>query len=159
NKPIQRPMLLTAADRHDRRGGPVAAIRATGALAALILSLSVVLAPAAQDTNLVVIEGVVKRGDEFARDFGSGFTFRLHGRDVWAIAITHATSPDRDMIYPVNPPYRFSNRLYIGPGYGDSARDSVQNTPRELSFLYRPGDVALAWNDLDRILWPYGYAQ
>jgi hypothetical protein len=57
-----------------------------------------------ESTTQVVIEGSVKRGEEFSQDFGPGFTFRLKGKDVWAIVITHATSPDKDLIYPVNPP-------------------------------------------------------
>ena len=109
--------------------------------------------------NDVVIEGTVKRGDEFARDVGSGFTFRLTGRDVWTIRITHSASGDKDLVYPVNPPYRFSNRLHVGPGYGESARDSVSATPRELAFICRPDDVERAWRDLDRVLWPYTHAE
>jgi hypothetical protein len=71
--------------------------------------------------------------------------------------VTHAASHDQDLIYPVNPPYRFSNRRSVGAGYGESARDSAKNTPRDLAFLYRPDDFEKAWNDLDRVLWPYSY--
>jgi hypothetical protein len=126
--------------------------------AVVICSLALASAVAAQGANRVVIEGTVKRGDEFAQDFGQGFTFRLRGKGVWEIVITHAASPDNDLIYPVNPPYRFSNRQYVGPGYGQSARDSVRSTPRELAFLYHPDDIGKAWDDLDRVLWPYAYA-
>ena len=125
---------------------------------AVLCALALTNAVTAEGTNRVVIEGTVERGHEFAQDFGSGFTFRLRGRDVWAIEITHAASPDKDLIYPVNPPYRFSNRQYVGPGYGESARDSVRNTPRELVFIYRADDIGRAWDDLDRVLWPYTYA-
>ena len=134
-------------------------IGAGAVLGAVIWSLVFAGVSAAQDANRVVIEGTVKRGDEFTQDFGPGFTFRLRGRDVWAIVVTHAALRDRDLVYPVNPPYRFSNRLYIGPGYGESARESARNTPRELAFLYRPDDFAAAWDDLDRVLWPYGHAE
>jgi hypothetical protein len=127
--------------------------------AAAVCALALTSAVTAESTNRVVIEGTVKQGDEFAQDFGSGFTFRLRGRNVWAIEVTHAASPDNDLIYPVNPPYRFSNRQYVGPGYGDSARDSVGYTPRELAFIYRPDDIGRAWDDLDRVLWPYNYAE
>jgi hypothetical protein len=127
--------------------------------AAVICALALADAVTAQSTNRVVIEGTVKRGDEFAQDFGAGFTFRLRGRDVWAIVITSAGSPDKDLIYPVNPPYRFSNRQYIGPGYGESARESVRQSPRQLAFLYRPDDIKRAWDDLERVLWPYTYAE
>ncbi len=134
-------------------------IRAGAVLGAVIWSLVCAGGSTAQDANQVVIEGTVRRGDEFVQDFGPGFTFRLRGKDVWEILITHAASRDRDLIYPVNPPYRFSNQLFVGPGYGESARDSARNTPRELAFLYRPDDFAVAWNDLDRVLWPYTYAE
>jgi hypothetical protein len=126
---------------------------------ALICTLALTSAATAESMKRVVIEGTVKRGDEFSQDFGSGFTFRLQGKDVWSMVITHAASPDKDLVYPVNPPYRFSNRQYIGPGYGESARESVSNTPRDLAFIYRPGDIGRAWADLDRVLWPYTYAE
>jgi len=143
-----------------RRGRPGAgrSISARLVLAAAI-ALALTGAVTAEGVNRVVIEGTLKRGDEFAQAFGPGFTFRLRGRDVWAIVITHAASPDRDLVYPVNPPYRFSNRQYVGPGYGESARDSVGSTPRELAFLYRPGDIGRAWDDLERVLWPYTHAE
>jgi hypothetical protein len=127
-------------------------------LVSTVIAAIPALAVAVESVNRVVIEEMVMRGEEFARDFGAGFTFRLSGKDVWAIVITHTSSPDKDLVYPVNPPYRFSNRLYVGAGYGETARDSVGNTPRELAFMYRPDDVAKAWSDLEKILWPYAHA-
>ena len=134
-------------------------MRAALASAAVICALALAGAGPAAGMNRIVIEGSVSRGGEFAQDLGAGFTFRLRGTDVWAIVITHAASPDRDLVYPVNPPYRFSNRLYVGAGYGQTARDSVSDTPRQLAFLYRAADIGKAWDDLDRILWPYNYAE
>jgi hypothetical protein len=132
-------------------------MRAPLTAAAVICALALTGEGPAVATNRIVIEGTVRRGGEFAQDFGAGFTFRLRGRDVWAIVVTHASSPDKDLVYPVNPPYRFSNRQYVGPGYGQTARDSLGDTPRELAFLYRPADIGKAWGDLDRVLWPYTY--
>ncbi len=126
---------------------------------AIICALALTGTAMAESTTRVVIEGSVKRGEEFSQDFGPGFTFRLKGKDVWAIVITHATSPDKDLIYPVNPPYRFSNRQYLGPGYGESARDSVGNTPRQFAFVCRASDIGRAWADLDRVLWPYNHPE
>jgi len=137
---------------------PRALALGVGLVSSVIASIPAAVCVAAESVNRVVIEGMVKRGEEFARDVGSGFTFRLSGREVWAIVVTHSASGDNDLVYPVNPPYRFSNRLYIGPGYGESARESVGNTPRELAFIYRPGDVGKAWSDLEKILWPYAHA-
>ena len=126
---------------------------------AIICALALTGTAMAESTTRVVIEGSVKRGEEFSQDFGPGFTFRLKGKDVWGIVITHATSPDRDLIYPVNPPYRFTNRQYLGPGYGESARDSVGNTPRQFALVCRPRDIERAWADLDRVLWPYNHPE
>jgi hypothetical protein len=137
---------------------PRALALGVGLVSTVVAAIPALAGDAAERVNRVVIEGMIKRGEEFARDFGSGFTFRLSGKDVWAIGITHAASPDKDLIYPVNPPYRFSNRLYVGPGYGESARDAVGNTPRELAFIYRSDDVGRAWSDLEKILWPYAHA-
>jgi hypothetical protein len=74
--------------------------------AAAVCALALTSGVTAESTNRVVIEGTVTPGDEFAQDFGSGFTFRLRGRNAWAIEVTHAASPDNDLLYPVNPPYR-----------------------------------------------------
>jgi len=133
-----------------------------GAVGRLFLAAGLVLAPhaRAQNTSPVIIEGSATRGVPFARRFDAGFSFRLkeqHG--VWVIEITHAASRDKDLIYPVNPPYRFSNHQRIGPGYGESARDSANITPREFVFLARPGDVRRAWEDLERVLWPYNHSE
>jgi hypothetical protein len=114
----------------------------------------------AQNGNPVVIEGAVTRGVSFARSFGPGFGFRLQEQQgVWVVEITHAASGEKDLIYPVNPPYRFSNHQHIGPGYGESARDSASITPRDFVFLARPDDVGRAWDDVERVLWPYAHGE
>jgi hypothetical protein len=46
---------------------------------AIMCGLTPATVSAAPATNRVVIEGMVKRGKDFAQDFGSGFTFRLKG--------------------------------------------------------------------------------
>ena len=128
----------------------------------LFIGALLAFAPAAeaQTANVVLIEGAVTRGAPFAQSFGQGFTLAVNGQSgVWGIEITHATSPEKDLIYPVNPPYRFSNRQYIGPGYGESARESASNTPRDFVFVARPDDVERAWNDVERLLWPYTHSE
>jgi hypothetical protein len=113
----------------------------------------------ASELNHAVIEATVDHG--FSREFGSGFTFWLKGQDVyaWTIEITHESAPDKDLIYPVDPPYRLSNHRYIGPGYGESTRDSVRNTPRNFAFIYRLDDIGKAWDNLEKILWPYTFTE
>jgi len=136
--------------------------RATRVGVAVPLFIVAALVPnlGAQNGNPVVIEGAVTQGAPFARSFGSGFTFALKEQQgVWAVEITHAASGKMDLIYPVNPPYRFSNHHYIGPGYGESARDSANITPREFAFLAHPDDVGRAWDDVERVLWPYTHSE
>jgi hypothetical protein len=114
----------------------------------------------AQDSSPLIIEGTVTPGVPLAQRFGPGFSFALkeqHGG--WAVEITHAASSEKDLIYPVNPPYRFSNHQRIGPGYGESARDSAHISPREFAFLVRPDDVGRAWDDVERVLWPYTHSE
>lgn len=81
-------------------------ISARAVLGAVIWSLVCAGGATAQDANRVVIEGTVRRGDEFVQDFGPGFTLRLRGKDVWEIMITHAASRDRDLISSRGPSTR-----------------------------------------------------
>src|SRR5262249_61681676 len=79
-----------------------------------------------------------------------------------AVGVTEwppAAHAEKVLFPPVNPPSGSRNRLNVGPGYGESARESISNTPRELGFIYRPDDVATAWSDLEKILWPYTVAE
>src|SRR5262249_52907462 len=117
-----------------------AGARSTRSLVAVLAFLAVGLTLAAnlwsQSGTTVIITGAVTSGVPFVRSFGTGFALRLQGQHgIWVIEITHAGSGEKDLIYPVNPPYRFSNHQYIGPGYGESARESASNTPREFAFL------------------------
>src|SRR5215470_81689 len=144
--------------------GSGAGARSTRSLVAVLAFLAVGLTLAAdlwsQGGTSVVITGAVTSGAPFVGSFGAGFALRLQGQQgIWVIEITHAGSGEKDLIYPVNPPYRFSNHQHIGPGYGESARESASNTPREFAFLARPDDVGRAWEDVERVLWPYTHSE
>jgi|WetSurMetagenome_2_1015567.scaffolds.fasta_scaffold169303_1 hypothetical protein len=70
----------------------------------------------------------------------------------WTFSIYGASGDD--LIAPVNIPLRFNPSQILGPGYGLSARESLQ-TSRELPFLLGNSDyelVAPLWRDA---LWPY----
>jgi hypothetical protein len=105
----------------------------------------------------VSIEFSLKAGEGFQQEIGNlmfdvrpdaapdrpnGWTFSIYGKG------------GDDFIAPVNIPLRFNPSQILGPGYGLSARESLQ-TPRELPFLLSDSDYELVvplWRDA---LWPY----
>jgi hypothetical protein len=84
---VVRLSASVAAVAYHRRmaASPRALAVGVGLVSTVIAAIPALASPAAESVNRAVIEGMVKRGEEFARDFGSGFTFRLSGKDVWAI--------------------------------------------------------------------------
>lgn len=101
-----------------------------------------------------VVTGTLRKGEDFAYALTNELTFSLKGGGPWNLTMYHRAAPDADLIYAVNPPYRFSGHLIIGEGYNATARSSATTTPRKFSFLYRAEDAAKAGLLLDKILWP-----
>jgi hypothetical protein len=144
----------------ETRAGTRSGYSSLATLLLTVLGLTIVPDLQSQTSNSAVIVGAVTRGSAFVQSFGPGFTLRLREQQgTWALDVTHARSGELDLIYPVNPPYRFSNHQFVGPGYGESARDSARATPREFAFLARPDDVSRAWDDIERVLWPYTHSE
>ncbi len=104
--------------------------------------------------NDVVFEGAVKKGSSYQHELWNGLSFVLDDKGPWVIHMFHESLPDKDLVYPVNPPYRSEGHLMIGEGYGKSAKESIQDFPRIFSFLYRDRDISVAWEALNQILWP-----
>jgi hypothetical protein len=113
--------------------------------------------PKAPQCTFVSIAFSLKAGESFQQEIGNlmfdvrpdaapdrpnGWTFSIYGKG------------GDDFIAPVNIPLRFNPSQILGPGYGLSARESLQ-TPRELPFLLSDSDYELVvplWRDA---LWPY----
>jgi hypothetical protein len=75
----------------------------------------------------------------------------LHG---WQVSLAPSREPDRDYIYPVNPPLRFNGLQTLGPSYGDDTKTSLAH-PHEMFFLLDRADYDRLWPLLTNALWPY----
>jgi hypothetical protein len=64
----------------------------------------------------------------------------------WQIAVGPKDDPTADYLAPISPPYRAALHLRIGAGYGLTAADSLDITPRELRFVLSRRDAQLAWD-------------
>jgi len=102
----------------------------------------------------IFFNGSVDRGASYQFDMGYGFTFALEGKGPWNIRIFHESQKGKDLVYPVNPPYRAPVELMIGEGYGKTEADSIKDFPRDFRFIYRPQDILPAWDALEKVLWP-----
>jgi hypothetical protein len=108
------------------------------------------------------LSGEVARGQEFRREIGPGLQFALVPSETgWMIGI----SPSRRCLEPddwasvVNAPYRNYNSLYVDTGYGVTAREAVDITPREFSFLTNCEDYKREFRRLEIVLWPADHSQ
>jgi hypothetical protein len=127
------------------------------------LTVSVVGQPmAATSCHSIKLTGELQAGDHFERVIGGDLVLRLepeilgpHG-DLhgWQISLAPSHEPDRDYIYPVNPPLRFNGLQTLGPGYGDDTKTSLAN-PHEMRFLLDRADYDRIWPLLTNALWPY----
>jgi hypothetical protein len=109
-----------------------------------------------------MLTGELQAGDHFEKVIGGDLVFRLeperlgpHG-DLhgWQISLAPLHEPDRDYIYPVNPPLSFNGLQTLGPSYGDDTKTSLAN-PHEMRFLLDRGDYDRIWALLTNALWPY----
>jgi hypothetical protein len=79
----------------------------------------------------------------------------VEGQNGHVILIEGAVTRGVPFPRSFGPGFTFALKDLHGPGYGESARDSAAITPREFAFLARPDDVGRAWDDVERVLWPY----
>src|SRR5260370_198380 len=90
----------------------------------------------------ITLTGELQAGDHFEKVIGGELVFRLepdrlgpdgklHG---WGISLAPLHEPDRDYIYPVNPPLRFNGLQILGPSYADDPKTSLAH-PHEIRFL------------------------
>jgi hypothetical protein len=77
----------------------------------------------------------------------------------WTIRVHPADSPDSDYSMVVTPPYRFWNPRYLDTGYGVSAREALERTPRDFAFVASSADYDAARGALDVLLWSGAYTQ
>ena len=131
----------------------------------LLLGLTVCLVGqpmAAMTCHSIMLKGELQAGAHFEKVIGGDLVFKLepeilgpHG-DLhgWQISLAPSHEPDRDYIYPVNPPLRFNGVQTLGPGYGDDTKTSLAR-PHEMFFLLDRADYDRIWPLLTNALWPY----
>src|SRR6266851_1874319 len=125
------------------------------------LTVSIVGQPMAA-CHSITLTGELQSGDRFEKVIGGELVFRLEperlGRDGelhgWRISLAPLHEPDRDYIYPVNPPLRFNGLQILGPSYGDDTKTSLAH-PQEMRFLLDRADYDRIWPLLTNLLWPY----
>jgi hypothetical protein len=105
--------------------------------------------------NAVTLAVSLNAGDGYRRRI-NGLTFQVRAEqqkeEGWMFYIVDDAG--RDFIYPVNPPIRFNPSQILGPGYGMSARKSLEWN-RELRFLLNQFDYERIHPLLVNALWPY----
>jgi hypothetical protein len=67
--------------------------------------------------------------------------------------VTPSASSDSDFAMVATPPYRFWNPRYVDTGYGVSAREALETTPRDFAFVATSADYDTAREALDVLLW------
>jgi len=113
----------------------------------------------------ITLTGELQAGDHFEKVIGGELVFGLEperlGRDGelhgWRISLAPLHEPDRDYIYPVNPPLRFNGLQILGPSYGDDTKTSLAH-PHEMRFLLDRADYDRISPLLTNALWPYSAA-
>lgn len=105
----------------------------------------------------VALRVTLKAGDNFSRRVNAdGLTLEVKAGQQkergWSFALNDPGG--NDYIYPVNPPLRFNPSQTLGPGYGQSAKESLRIN-RELQFLLSSTDYDRIWPLVTNALWPY----
>jgi hypothetical protein len=85
--------------------------------------------------------GEVSAGQAFAREFGKKLAFRLNpgtAHSGWTIEVIpdeQTGSGSAEYVWVVNPPYRSYNVRYLDTSYGTTAKEAVENSPRDFNFV------------------------
>jgi len=117
---------------------------------------------AATSCHSIMLTGQLQAGAHFEKVISGDLVFKLepetlgpHGElHGWQVSLAPSREPDRDYIYPVNPPLRFNGLQTLGPSYGDDTKTSLAH-PHEMFFLLDRADYDRLWPLLTNALWPY----
>jgi hypothetical protein len=125
--------------------------------------LLLVLAPLmarAEESWTEAISGEVRAGEDFKADLPGDLVFSLEADAPfgWTIAMRVAgEDPERDLVWPANPPYRFDNVRYLETSYGKTPEQMLQWNPRRFSFYDDPAAAEAAERWIEAVvLWPTG---
>lgn len=87
------------------------------------------------------LEGEVSAGQDFVRKIGTELYFRLNheaAMDGWNIEVVpdpNEKGNRREYSWVATPPYHFWNPRYLDRSYGMSAKQALEQTPREFNFV------------------------
>jgi hypothetical protein len=89
------------------------------------------------------ISGTVTKGQLFRAQISATLEFRLNPEvtEGWKIEVG---PPDVDFVGMVSPPYHFNTTVAIATEYGQTARQAVARTSREMSFVLNRVEFARA---------------
>ncbi|MGC1373799.1 MAG: hypothetical protein WA824_16815 [Candidatus Sulfotelmatobacter sp.] len=104
----------------------------------------------------LTLTGELSSGDHFEKPIGAGLILRIDPEKTsgWFISLTPKDKPDKDYIYPVNPPLRFNPVQTLGPGYGEDSKASL-TVSHDMRFLLSQQDYEQISPLLTNALWPY----
>ena len=118
-----------------------------------------------KDCSSLKFSGELKKGQAFEKDVDSKLLFRLapelHPANPqgWTIEIRSQADPKHDYVWVATPPYRSSNPRYLDTGYGISARQAVDWSPRTFDFVLTEQDYEKLNGAVRILLWPYTYTE
>src|SRR5439155_5870131 len=112
--------------------------RAYIALTALLICAAAGFPAEAKD-EIVRFQSEVFGGDYFREPIGYGLVLVLSPNgDGWTIRVSPQTVTERecgDFAWVVNPPFRAHSALDLDVSYGWTAKDAVEDSPREFNFV------------------------
>jgi hypothetical protein len=117
------------------------------ALSPSVLLLAALWAPPAEPDGECVRFGAkeLRAGASFTYPLPAELEFRLpYEGNGWSISVGPRGDRAADFLAPVSPPFRAAPHRVIGAGFGVSAQNSVQVTPRVLRFVLTRRDAQAA---------------
>lgn len=109
-----------------------------------------------------VFSGKVSKGEVYEHALADGLLFRMVPNSAgnppgWVITIAPKDRSRDDYVWVVTPPYRYWNPRYVDISYGLSAREAVEMTSRDFSFVTNETDYKTADEAVNVLLWPAQY--
>jgi hypothetical protein len=125
------------------------------ALAALLICAAASLPADAKD-EIIRFQSEVSSGHDFRQSIGHGLVLILAaGDNGWAIEVSPQTVTDQqcgDFAWVVNAPFRNYNALYLNASYGMTAKDAVEDSPREFNFVLSCAGLKRESTFVDRLI-------
>jgi hypothetical protein len=107
-------------------------------------------------------QGEVTRGETFRKEIGRGLALVLRPEeDGWSIAVLPVVAPanecEVDYAAVVAVPLRGYNELNLSATYGNTAREAIALSPREVDFVLSAEDCKREAERRTKLMWSYSY--